>query len=323
MSVKAAAGAAIRLGAARREDDGPRVQVPLPALSDGVYVVSWQATASDGHLSIGEFAFAVGSGGRLPAVVSQASGVIDWGRAAVRWPLLLGLLLALGGLASELVVWRPVVARYGLAVPALPVGWLLLVGLVAAMAQTVLLEQAAGAWSSFLRSPAGVLALAQVVAVAYALWLLPLRRARPLMLPPLVVAVAIAAVQGHAGSWSPPWAAPAELIHLLAIGLWLGGLAHAALALVRRRDGDDWVAVAAGLRRYSALALGLVAVTLVSGALVALAEFTALSQLATTEYGRALLVKLLLVAAALGFAWTAVGSSGALPGAPGSIGSAG
>lgn len=80
------------------------------------------------------------------------------------------------------------------------------------------------------------------------------------------------------------------------------------------RDGTSRSIVADGARRYAAFALAVVGVVLLSGTVVALSQFTEWSQLLRTRYGQILLIKLLLVAGALGLALVA--RMRALPGNP-------
>src|SRR5712691_11694341 len=84
---------------------GTVIHQPLPAKLRGVFVVSWQVLSDDGHISLGEFAFAVGSSAALPAV-SARSGSTPFSAVAGSWLFFLGLALAAGGLVSERFVWR-------------------------------------------------------------------------------------------------------------------------------------------------------------------------------------------------------------------------
>src|SRR6266581_3938698 len=53
---------------------GTVIRQPLPRKLRGVFVVSWRVLSDDGHISLGEFAFAVGSTGALPAVRNSFGG---------------------------------------------------------------------------------------------------------------------------------------------------------------------------------------------------------------------------------------------------------
>jgi len=65
VSVRRVGGANVELSAPTSES--ARVRQPLPALR-GVYVVHWRVLSDDGHISLGEFAFAVGSSAVLPSL---------------------------------------------------------------------------------------------------------------------------------------------------------------------------------------------------------------------------------------------------------------
>lgn len=306
VTVQTAGDRSIALGSLQRLDGGLVVQTSLPPLGDGIYVVSWQeSSADDGHLSVGEFAFAVGTGGALPATVSQSGAPIAWPAVAATWLFLGTLLLAVGGLASERVVWRAPERQYQLMVPRLPLARLLALSLLGGALQLLLLLHAGGgvgAGMATLTTRVGVLALAQLVLVGYALWLvtLPWPRVRPFALLPLAGALAVVALQGHpaTAAW---WAAPANVLHLLAAALWLGGLAHVVL-LVWRLPSEDRLVLEAGVRRYARLALVLVGLVLLTGLADAIAVLQRPAELLTAAYGRVLLVKAFVVAVALGFA---------------------
>ncbi|MGH2579430.1 MAG: copper resistance protein CopC [Actinomycetota bacterium] len=312
--VKAVDGSRVTTGRIQRLEGGLVVEVPLPPLRDGVYVVSWQVLGADGDLSLGEYAFAVGDAGRLPVLQPQAGGDVSWPSAAASWVLLIGLFLGFGGLASERCVWVPVGRNHGIDVPRAPVAPLLELALLGGAVQLLLVardaiggseELTAPAWAAVLTSRPGLLATAQVLLVAYGLWLLAFKRTRPWALVPLGLAVSVAAVRGHAGTTPDWWAAPANVVHLLAVALWMGGLAHVILLAWRFRTDEARPALIQGIRRYSGLALLLVALAVATGGLVALSQFTAPTQLIHTTYGRTLLIKLVLVSAALALAYAA------------------
>ncbi|MEE1939633.1 copper resistance protein CopC [Streptomyces sp. TRM 70361] len=100
-------------------------------------------------------------------------------------------------------------------------------------------------------------------------------------------------------------AIPADILHLLAVAVWLGGLAALLTALWRGP------AVPAGaVRRFSGLALGSVAVLAATGLYQSWRQVGSWSALTSTDYGRLLLVKVGLVALLVALArysrrWTA------------------
>src|SRR5438128_5244913 len=96
-------GGTIKLPASRAA--GAVIEQPLPQNLRGVFVVSWRVLSDDGHISLGEFAFAAGSSAALPKVSSGGQGT-SWSEVAASWLVFVGLALGLGGLASERFVWR-------------------------------------------------------------------------------------------------------------------------------------------------------------------------------------------------------------------------
>ena len=94
----------------------------------------------------------------------------------------------------------------------------------------------------------------------------------------------------------------ADLLHLLAAGLWLGTLPPLILLLAeakRTRDADWAVMVATAARRYSALAIASVTVLLASGLVNTWFLAGTVPALVGTEYGRLLLAKIGLFIAML------------------------
>jgi copper resistance protein D len=97
----------------------------------------------------------------------------------------------------------------------------------------------------------------------------------------------------------------ADFLHLIAAGLWLGSLIPLALLLVylcRFRE-DGWVSVAAGVgSRFSTLGILAVGILLASGTINAALLLGEMRSLIETEYGRLLLLKILLFVAMAGLA---------------------
>ncbi|MFI8458849.1 FixH family protein [Kitasatospora sp. NPDC085464] len=116
----------------------------------------------------------------------------------------------------------------------------------------------------------------------------------------LVLAVALAATwvgADHASVGIQVWLAlPLGILHLIAMALWLGGLA-ALLAALREGVGADVV------DRFSKVAFGSVAVLAVTGIYQSWRGLGSWGALTGTEYGRLLLVKSGCVVVMLGVAW--------------------
>jgi putative copper resistance protein D len=97
----------------------------------------------------------------------------------------------------------------------------------------------------------------------------------------------------------------ADFFHLIAAGLWLGGLIPLALLLVylRRSRKQTWIPVACNAAsRFSNLGIVAVGILLVSGTVNALFLIGRTQALAGTDYGRLLLLKITLFAAMVGLA---------------------
>ncbi|TMU93662.1 copper resistance protein CopC [Streptomyces sp. DASNCL29] len=92
-------------------------------------------------------------------------------------------------------------------------------------------------------------------------------------------------------------AMPVDVIHLIAVGVWLGGLASLAVTL---RAGEP--IGRAAVRRFSRLALGSVVALVVTGLYQSWRQVGSWGALTDTEYGRWLLVKVGLVAVLVGIA---------------------
>ncbi|MER8156126.1 copper resistance protein CopC [Streptomyces sp. NPDC094472] len=92
-------------------------------------------------------------------------------------------------------------------------------------------------------------------------------------------------------------AMPVDIIHLIAVGVWLGGLASLAVTL---RAGEP--VGRAAVRRFSRLAFGSVVALVVTGLYQSWRQVGSWGALTDTEYGRWLLVKVGLVAVLLGIA---------------------
>jgi copper transport protein len=114
------------------------------------------------------------------------------------------------------------------------------------------------------------------------------------------------ALAGHARTQSPrALLFPADVVHLTAMSLWLGGLATLAVAvpaatrLVERPERGRLLLGA--LSRFSGVALVSVGALAVSGVAQAIFEVGGIPALVDTGYGRAVLAKSLLLGVLIGF----------------------
>ncbi|MFI7063565.1 CopD family protein [Kribbella sp. NPDC050124] len=107
----------------------------------------------------------------------------------------------------------------------------------------------------------------------------------------LVLALALTVVTARPGALPLPTIALTEL-HVLAAACWVGGLAALAVAVVPRRDPSVLHATLGG---FSWLSMSCVATLAITGILHALLRAGGLQPLIESEYGAALLAKLLAV----------------------------
>jgi len=105
---------------------------------------------------------------------------------------------------------------------------------------------------------------------------------------------------GHASTSSlVPVALTAAVVHMLGMGIWLGGLVALLVTLLPASASDvadDVRDASSALDRFSRLALGCVVVLVASGTVRAWQEVGSVSALTSTDYGRLLLVKVGAVA---------------------------
>jgi copper transport protein len=269
---------------AERTLDGRVLRADAPAQQDGVYVVSWQVVAEDGHQAAGEFAFGVGAdSGAIPSA-RTASSPPSWVLVVAGWLFFAGLALAAGSLAAQ---WAKASAfRLG----AFRAGLLLagagaLVTWVDALAADEPTRQR-------------LLLAATATAVAVAAMLVRLARRWPAALAVAGAAIAWSA-RGHNAVDNGLPGGVLDAVHLLAGATWLGALGLLVVDLRTRGSGADLLTVA---RRYARLAAILVAVLAVAGLGSAILLLDRVSDLWSTGYGQTLAVKTGLFAAALALA---------------------
>jgi copper transport protein len=280
---------------------GRQLVLPLEAgLPDGDYSVRWSVISNDGHIVQGVFAFAVGRGRAAPESslrpVSR-SRTVD---TLERWLFLLGVLAAGGVAIFRYAAFGPEADERSRRAGSRVTAVLLAAAFAAGIAGAVPLSRAANGSATrfgFVLEVAAVLAaVGAVLAVA------------AMRVPQLLPAAAVAAVallpllslSGHALDPGQPFYAPmADVLHVCAAAIWLGGLLALA-AVLRLVPGR---ASARAGERFSMIALAAVLVVAATGLVRALTELSSVHQVWTTTYGSTLLVKsaLLAVLVALGY----------------------
>ena len=107
---------------------------------------------------------------------------------------------------------------------------------------------------------------------------------------------------GH-GQENSNWHLAADILHLLAAGLWPTGLLPFALLLNQLRrcpEPQKWILIGALVQRFSAISLGIVALLVVTGVTNSWYLLDSFSDFFTEPYGRWLLIKTLLFFATVG-----------------------
>jgi copper transport protein len=163
-----------------------------------------------------------------------------------------------------------------------------------------------GAWT--LARPAAVPTLRPAAVGATGLGL-PAARGLLALAVPLGALALLPALSGHPATQSPvALLLPANVLHVLAMAAWLGGIAMLVLAVraaTRRLEGDDRLRLlVAVVSRFSAMAGIAFAVLLVTGAVQGIVEVASVGALVHTAFGRAVLIKLVLFGALVTIGWT-------------------
>ena len=303
--------------------DASVLEVQTAPLARATYVLDWRTLSlEDGHQSRGSVVF--GAGVR-PSVV-PTTGTVGLPAAptvVLRWLDLCALMLTIGALAVSGRVLRSTgepghgARRRARVVAALAAGTAAVCGMLAPL---LLTRDTAGfrpaaAVDLLTGTPWGHLWSARwlalvVAAVALARWAATRDGSRPLVRTALVALAAVVgleAVAGHAATL-PARSAPAALAsasHLVAAGVWAGGLAVLVVCLVPLlvRDASARGAlVTSAFRAFSPIAAAAAGVLLATGLYEAGRHVPDLGALSTTAYGVAVVGKSALLAAALALA---------------------
>ena len=293
-AVVAADHRSVRAGPPRLERQDHLLVLPLrPHLPNGDYSVSWRVFSDDGHLESGVLAFrvgaaAAGAGAPRPvlAPASTRPGALE---VLARWLLLGGILISGGTALFFLLVSRAATTRTATTIA--------LALLAAALGGTWLVYVAEGAPTRFER----VTKLTVIAALVGVLIAALAREVPRLVVPALVLPLALLlapTLAGHAyRAWDGrPISIAADLVHVVAAAFWTGGVLQLVLLL---RGGQDERAV----RRFSLLALPAVVLIAGSGLARAIVELSAVSQLWSTGYGRAIVTKTVLFLVLIVLGW--------------------
>ncbi|GAU66819.1 putative copper resistance protein [Streptomyces sp. NBRC 110611] len=308
----------------------------MPGLRDGTYTVAWQAVSADSHPVSGAFTFSVGAPSETAAAVPQqeaGGGLVGVLYGVARCLAYAGFVLLTGGSAFVLAC-RPAAARVRSVQRLVVHGWtaltattvlmLLLRGPYTGSGDLADVFDLGGLREVLATGPGAALVSRLLLLAAAALFVAVLfgayartgdesadhagqgKRRRDLTLGLGVGGVIVAT--GLAATWAMaehastgPQAAiamPVDVLHLLAVAGWLGGLAALVVSLYWGPPVER-----TAVRRFSRLAFGSVVVLVATGSYQSWRQVGSWRALTDTAYGRLLLVKVALVVVMVGFAW--------------------
>jgi copper transport protein len=306
-------------------------------LPDGTYTVAYQVVSADSHPVSGAYTFSIGAPSRTSVSVGDqeaGGGIVGLLYGIGRYVSYAGFVVLAGGAAFVLVCWpRGSGVR--------PLQRLVVSGWLALTAATLLLLLLRGSYTgsgkvgdvfdlSLLGQVLGTKSGASLVSrllllAAAALFIAVLFGAydkredeekRDLAFGLAAGGTVVAA--GLAATWAlsehasvglqAGLAMPVDVVHLLAVAGWLGGLTALVVALYRAPA--ETPVPASAVRRFSRIAFGSVVALVVTGVYQSWRQLGSWSAFTDTRYGQLLLVKIALVAVLVGVAylsrrWTA------------------
>ncbi|WP_110944275.1 copper resistance CopC/CopD family protein [Streptomyces niger] len=302
-----------------------------PGLPDGTYTVAWQAVSADSHPVSGAFTFSVGAPSESAAVVPQqdaGGGLVGALYGIARYVAYAAFALLVGG-ACFVLACRPS-AALGRPVQRLVVwSW---ATLTAATIVLLLLRTPytgsgdladvfdLGGLKAVLTTKPGAALVSRVLLLAAAALFMAVlfgayaraeeegdtKRRKDLTFGLGVGGAVVAA--GLAATWAmaehastglqTAVAMPVDVVHLLAVAVWLGGLAALLVSLYRGPAIER-----AAVQRFSRLAFAAVLVLVVTGVYQSWRQVGTWRALTDTSYGQLLLVKVGLVVVLVGVAW--------------------
>ncbi|MFI2783985.1 copper resistance CopC/CopD family protein [Streptomyces sp. ALB3] len=297
-------------------------------LPDGTYTVAWQAVSADSHPVSGAFTFSVGAPSETTVSLPSAGaggGLVGALYGIARYAAYAGFVVLAGGSAFVLACWqrgagaRPLqrlVVRGWVTLTAATLAMLFLRSPYTGSGELADAFDLAGLQAVLDTKPGAALVSRLLLLGASALFIAVLfgayakredEKEKQDLTFGLATGGAVIAT-GIAGTWAlaehastgiqPGIAMPVDVLHLLAVAGWLGGLAALLVALYRTPD-----ITSAAVRRFSRLAFGSVVVLAATGLYQSWRQVGSWSALTGTRYGQLLLVKVALVAVLLGVAW--------------------
>lgn len=299
-------------------------------LSDGTYTVAYQVVSADSHPVGGAYTFSVGAPSKTSVAVGGqevGGGVVGWLYGLGRYVSYAGFIVLAGGAAFVLACWRR-----GAGVRVLQ--RLVVSGWVALTAATLALLLLRGSYTTsgkaadvfdldllgqVLQTKTGAALVSRLLLLAAAALFVAVlfgayekrdeEEKRDLTFGLAIGGTVVAA--GLAASWAmaehasvglqPGIAMPVDVVHLLAVAAWLGGLVALLVALYRAPA--DTPVEASAVRRFSRVAFGSVLTLVTTGTYQAWRQVGTWSALTGTRYGQLLLAKIGLVLLLVGLGW--------------------
>ncbi|MGW0789973.1 copper resistance CopC/CopD family protein [Streptomyces sp. NPDC002911] len=297
-------------------------------LPDGTYTVAWQAVSADSHPVSGAFTFSVGAPSETTVALPSdgaGGGLVGALYGIARYAAYAGFILLAGGSAFVLACWqrgagaRPLqrlVVRGWITLTAATLAMLLLRNPYTGSGRLADAFDLDGLQSVLDTKPGAALVSRLLLLGASALFIAVLfgayakredEKEKQDLTFGLATGGAVIAV-GIAGTWAlaehastgiqPGIAMPVDVLHLLAVAGWLGGLTALLVALYRTPDIPS-----GAVRRFSRVAFASVLVLAATGLYQSWRQVGSWSALTGTRYGQLLLVKVALVALLVGVAW--------------------
>lgn len=262
-------------------------------LRRGDFSVRWSAVSDDGHIVQGVLAFSVGTGRPPAAPTLRVTNAVGFGTVLSRWIFFAGLLVGSGLALFDLLVWRPI-ARSDIRT-----GWIALCLAAMFISSHGLVRASHGGLSTRFGLTVQIASALAATGAAAAAIAVADRSAARFGIVLAVLLLPVPTVAGHALDPGRSWLeVPVDVLHVVAAAAWVGGLF--ALVVVVPREGAEPEIVDRAVRRFSTLAPAAVVAVGLTGVVRALSELSAVSQLWTTGYGRAILAKTAIFALLLG-----------------------
>ncbi|GAA0729318.1 copper resistance protein CopC [Dactylosporangium roseum] len=293
--------------------------IPLePGGPKGTYLVSYRVISADSHPISGGYSFSYGEVSATPsddgAATVQTDGVVKNAMSVARFLGFAGLVLFIGPALILFALWpRRLSGRQPGRVALVGAGLLALSTILELYLQipytagTSVFDVSSAAAREVLGTPFGAAHLIRfAVVVAAALLLRPLVAGRAgkvdqtLLVILGIVGLATWPISGHpSASPVPTLTVVADVAHLAAMSVWLGGLVMLFGFLLRQANTRELTAI---VPVWSGWALFAITVLVLAGTAQALVEIGTIDALTGTTYGRLVITKVALLAVVLAVA---------------------